>query len=61
VEEAPPPSTIPNRRKKPAPWWSWLIAGAIGSGLLVYIYLDRPQHQGTLGVRATWVPPSAKQ
>jgi hypothetical protein len=52
------PTPQPVKRKKSgAPWWSWLIAGAIGSGLLVYIYLDRPQKEGTLAVRATWVPP----
>jgi hypothetical protein len=52
------PTAAPVKRKKSgAPWWSWLIAGAIGSGLLVYIYLDRPQKEGTLAVRATWVPP----
>jgi hypothetical protein len=53
-----PVSPISRRRKSSAPWWSWLIAGAIGSSLLVYIYLDRPQKQGTLAVKATWVPPN---
>jgi hypothetical protein len=47
----------PSRRKKGAPWWSWLIAGAVGSGLLVFIYLDRPQKENTLAVRAYWNPP----
>jgi hypothetical protein len=56
-----PQVTIPKRFKKPTPWWSWLIAAAIGGALLTYIYLDRPQHQGTLGVRATWTPPSERQ
>jgi hypothetical protein len=26
---------------KPAPWWSWAIAGAIGASLGVFIYLDQ--------------------
>jgi hypothetical protein len=44
----------PRSRRTPAPWWSWLIAGAIASVLLVYVYSDRPQHQDTLSVRAYW-------
>jgi hypothetical protein len=52
----PTPPPVRNRRKNNAPWWSWLIAGAIGSGVLVFIYLDRPQREGTLAVRASWVP-----
>jgi hypothetical protein len=59
--EAPPPPVFNPRKRPPAPWWSWLIAAAIGGALATYIYLDRPQHQGTLGVRATWTPPSERQ
>jgi hypothetical protein len=60
TETAPPSVTYP-RHRKPTPWWSWLIAGAIGAGLLAYIYSDRPQKQGTLGVHASWVPPDQIQ
>jgi hypothetical protein len=52
------PSVVQRRKKPGTPWWSWLIAGAVGASLLTYIYLDRPQHQDTLAVRAFWVPPS---
>jgi hypothetical protein len=51
----PPPAPV-RPRKKGAPWWSWLIAGAVASGVLVFIYLDRPQKEGTLAVKATWFP-----
>jgi hypothetical protein len=50
-------ATVPKRRyRAPAPWWSWLIAAAIGGGLLAFVYLDRPQQQDTLAVRAFWNP-----
>jgi hypothetical protein len=49
--------TIVRRKKPGTPWWSWLIAGAVGATLLTYIYFDRPQHQDTLAVKAFWVPP----
>ena len=52
----PTPAAPVKRKKSGAPWWSWLIAGAIGSGVLVFIYLDRPQKEGTLAVKATWLP-----
>jgi hypothetical protein len=52
----PAPTPVRGRKKSSAPWWSWLIAGAIGAGVLTFIYLDRPQREGTLAVRATWVP-----
>lgn len=53
-----PAQVSPYRRraKAPTPWWSWLIAGAIGGSLLAYIYLDQPQHQDTLAVRAYYIP-----
>jgi hypothetical protein len=46
------------RRRAPAPWWSWAIAGVIGGSLLAYIYLDRPQRKDTLAVSAFWSPPT---
>ena len=52
----PAPVPVKPRKKQGAPWWSWLIAGAVGSGVLLYIYLDRPQKEGTLAVKATWIP-----
>jgi hypothetical protein len=51
------PTVTKRRVRSPAPWWSWLIAVAIGGALLSYVYLDRPQRQDTLSVRATWTPP----
>jgi hypothetical protein len=53
VQPPPAPKRPP---KKGAPWWSWLIAGAVGAGVLTFIYLDRPQKEGTLSVKATWIP-----
>jgi hypothetical protein len=48
-------AAAPKRRlRAPAPWWSWLIAAVVGGGLLTYVYLDRPQRQNTLAVRAYW-------
>jgi hypothetical protein len=52
----PAPAVTRSRFRAPAPWWSWLLAVAIGGALLTYVYLDRPQRQDTLGVRAFWTP-----
>jgi PEGA domain len=54
TKQAPP--VTHRRTRAAAPWWSWLIAGAIGAGLLTFVYLDRPQRQDTLAVRAFWTP-----
>jgi len=49
---------IRKRRRPPTPWWSWALAGLLGASLLTYVfYIDRPQHQDTLAVRAYWNPP----
>jgi hypothetical protein len=47
----------PRRKKPPTPWWSWLIAGAVGGAFFVFVYADRPQTADTIGVHARWVPP----
>jgi hypothetical protein len=45
---------IPRRKKPGAPWWSWVIAGAVGAGFLTFMYADRLQTSDTVGVRASW-------
>lgn len=43
------------RKQKPgAPWWSWLIAGAVGAGFLTFMWSDRAQPAETVKVRATF-------
>jgi hypothetical protein len=45
---------IPRRRRPGAPWWSWVIAGAVGAAFLTFMYADRLETSDTIGVRATW-------
>lgn len=62
TKEAPvAPGQSARATREGAPWWSWLVAGAIGGSLLLYIYLDRPERQSTLGVRAFWNGPRSGQ
>jgi hypothetical protein len=50
---------VERRKKEGAPWWSWLIAGAVGAGFLTFMWSDRPQTAETIKVRASWPPPAA--
>jgi hypothetical protein len=46
------------RRKRPgAPWWSWLIAGAVGVAFFGFVFSERQEQADTIAVRARWVPP----
>jgi hypothetical protein len=45
---------IPRRKRPGAPWWSWVIAGAVGAAFLTFMYADRLETSDTVGVRATW-------
>jgi hypothetical protein len=49
---------VARKKKDGAPWWSWLIAGAVGAGFLTFMWSDRPQTADTIKVRATWPPPT---
>jgi hypothetical protein len=43
------------RKKKPgAPWWSWLVAGAVGAGFLTFMWSDRTSTPESVKVRANW-------
>jgi hypothetical protein len=43
------------RKQKPgAPWWSWLIAGAVGAGFLTFMWADRTQSATSVKVQANW-------
>lgn len=69
---APPPSealpaaqaqkqqaTFTPRRKRPgAPWWSWVIAGAVGVAFLSFMYGDQVKASDKIDVRASWDPTS---
>jgi hypothetical protein len=45
---------IPRRRRPGAPWWSWVIAGAVGAAFLTFMYADRLETSDTVGVKASW-------
>ena len=45
---------IPRRRRPGAPWWSWVIAGAVGAAFLTFMYADRLETSDKIGVRASW-------
>jgi hypothetical protein len=45
---------IPRRKRPGAPWWSWVIAGAVGAAFLTFMYADRLETSDTVGVRAVW-------
>ena len=45
---------IPRRRRPGAPWWSWVIAGAVGAAFLTFMYADRLETSETVGVKASW-------
>jgi hypothetical protein len=43
------------RKKKPgAPWWSWLIAGAVGVGFVTFMFSDRSTNTTSVKVQANW-------
>ena len=43
------------RRKRPgAPWWSWVIAGAVGVAFLGFMYGDQNQGSDKIDVTADW-------
>ncbi|HEY0709217.1 MAG TPA: PEGA domain-containing protein [Polyangia bacterium] len=45
------------RKKKPgAPWWSWVIAGAVGAGFLTFMWTDQAPPPTTVKVRTSWPP-----
>jgi hypothetical protein len=50
---------VGRKKKEGAPWWSWLIAGAVGVGFLTFMWSDRPQAADTIKVRASWPPPAS--
>jgi hypothetical protein len=45
---------VARKKKEGAPWWSWLIAGAVGVGFLTFMWSDRPQSADTIKIRASW-------
>lgn len=49
---------IPRKKKEGAPWWSWLIAGAVGAGFLTFMWSDQTPQVNTVRVRANWTPPA---
>lgn len=45
------------RRKRPgAPWWSWVIAGAVGVAFITFMYSDQSQPSDKIDVTADWMP-----
>ncbi len=58
LPEAAATATVNQRWvRPPAPWWGWLVAGALAGALGVYIFMDQPKRADTLAVRARWTPP----
>jgi hypothetical protein len=49
---------ISSRDRNPTRWWQWALAGAVGSALLLFVYLDEPREKSTLAVQAHWSPPN---
>ncbi len=49
---------IPRRKRPGAPWWSWVIAGAVGAAFITFMYADRLQTADTIGVKASWPGPT---
>jgi hypothetical protein len=49
---------VPRKKKPGAPWWSWLIAGAVGAGFLTFMWSDQVPTVSTVNVRANWTPPA---
>ena len=53
-------ATFTPRKKRPgAPWWSWVIAGAVGVAFLSFMYGDQVKTSDKIDVRASWDPASA--
>jgi hypothetical protein len=49
-------SFTPRKKREGAPWWSWVIAGAVGVAFLGFMYGDQVQSSDKIDVRATWDP-----
>jgi hypothetical protein len=45
---------IPKKKRPGAPWWSWVIAGAVGVAFLGFMYGDQVKASDKIDVRATW-------
>lgn len=44
----------PKRAKEGAPWYAWVIAGAVGVAFGVFVFTDRTKTADTVAVRARW-------
>jgi hypothetical protein len=43
------------RKKRPgAPWWSWVIAGAVGAAFITFMYADQTTTSDKIDVTADW-------
>jgi hypothetical protein len=45
---------IPKKKRPGAPWWSWVIAGAVGVAFLGFMYGDQVKASDKIDVRASW-------
>jgi hypothetical protein len=44
----------PRKQRPGAPWWSWVIAGAVGVAFLGFMYGDQVKSSDKIDVRASW-------
>ncbi len=42
------------RKRQGAPWWSWVIAGAVGAAFITFMYADQVQTSDKIDVTADW-------
>jgi hypothetical protein len=47
----------PRKTRPGAPWWSWVIAGAVGVAFIGFMYSDRVDTATRIDVRASWPGP----
>jgi hypothetical protein len=47
-------SSTPRKKRPGAPWWSWVIAGAVGAAFITFMYSDRVTTSEKIDIKASW-------